>query len=119
MSNLNKENFWNELYAKFPRGTQIFCDWIDEYKKAEDWNKLFNSDSEYQNAKGKNAPAPKFHDLPYAMQLGIWIEFVKSRTENDWDMEIFSDDFDLAIDISEYVEHVLEEASKQSKSPHQ
>lgn len=75
MQNLNKENFWNELHAKYPTAVNHFCKWIDEYKKEVGWNKLFNSDSEYQNADGKNAPAPKFHDLPFDMQNGILARF--------------------------------------------
>lgn len=71
IQNLSKENFWDELHAKYPDGVDLFCKWIDEYKKEVNWNLLFNSDSEYQNTKGKNALAPKFHDLPYEMQIGI------------------------------------------------
>ena len=75
VNNLTKENFWIALYEKFPGEVQSFCDWIDAYKKRVGWNILFNSDSEYQNARGKNAPAPKYHDLPLAMQWGIFQQF--------------------------------------------
>jgi hypothetical protein len=61
--NLTKENFWNELYLEYPKNTQIFYDWIDNYKKLINWNLIFS-------------PLLKFHDLPYSMQLGIWIEFL-------------------------------------------
>lgn len=84
--NLNKENFWNELYVKYPSGVQVFCDWIDRYKHNNSWNKLFNgrldlaswNENEEQWVYSGSSDAPKFHDLPYAMQIGIWIEFLES-----------------------------------------
>ena len=79
--NLTKENFWNKMMDENPHIMKIFCNWIDEYKKQVGWNDLFNSNSEYQNAKGKNAKAPKFHDLPLEMQLGI-IERFKQEISN-------------------------------------
>ena len=77
MENLNKENFWNEMHEKYPNSMDAFCKWIDNYKKIVNWNVLFNSDSEWQDANGRNAPAPKFHDLPLAMQVGIWNQFMQ------------------------------------------
>lgn len=79
MNSLTKENFWNELHEKYPKSVQQFCDWIDKYKKKVDWNKLFNSDSDWQDANGKNAPAPKFHDLPIAMQIGILLQYMSEK----------------------------------------
>ena len=75
MDNLTKENFFNALREKHPQAVEFFCRWIDEYKKSVNWNKLFNSDSDYQDANGKNAPAPKFHELPFEMQNGIIARF--------------------------------------------
>lgn len=75
MENLNKENFWNKLRERFPDAVDFFCKWIDDYKKEVGWNDLFNSNSDYQNADGKNAQAPKFHDLPFEMQNGILARF--------------------------------------------
>jgi len=60
---LTKENLWNDLYKAYPKGTQVFCDWIDEYKKAANWGEVLGSHI-------------KFHDLPHAMQMGIWILFL-------------------------------------------
>lgn len=81
MDNLNHENFWSKMHEENPHITDLFCKWIDEYKKRVGWNDLFNSNSEYQNAAGKNAKAPKFHDLPIEMQLGILDRF-KQETSN-------------------------------------
>jgi len=61
---LTKENFWNALYQEYPKGTQVFCDWIDEYKKEVEWDLLIGYDV-------------KFHNLPHAMQLGIWVFFLQ------------------------------------------
>jgi len=63
---LTKTNFWDDLYKAYPRGTQVFCDWIDEYKKAVSWNTYF-------------APHVKFHDLPHDFQLGVWLFFLEDR----------------------------------------
>lgn len=60
---LTKENFWNELYDKYPDKMKVFCSWVDEYKEKVNWEQLFG------NA-GK-----KYHDLPIAMQIGIFIQF--------------------------------------------
>ena len=87
MESLTKENFWNSVYEKYTPQVQQFCDWIDEYKKRMDWNMLFNSDSDYQNAQGKNAPAPKYHDLPIAMQAGIFLQYVL-ETKREYGFQI-------------------------------
>lgn len=75
MDSLTKENFWNDLMAKYPEEMKEFCGWIDDYKIRVNWLPLFNVDSDYQNYLGKNAPAPKYHDLPIAMQIGIFMQF--------------------------------------------
>ncbi len=71
--NLTLENFWNDLHKNHPAAVQIFCDWIDNYKAENNWNVLFNAGAISRTG---DTVAPKYHDLPYAMQLGIWIEFV-------------------------------------------
>jgi len=72
---LTREGFWDKLIVTCPDSVQSFCNWIDEYKQAVLWNQLFNSDSDYQNADGKNAQAPKLHDLPFPLQYGILCEY--------------------------------------------
>lgn len=69
MESLTKENFWNELEEKYPAGMKIFCDWIDQYKETIGWSFLF-----------KEANDLKFHDMPIAFQLGIWIQFRSEMT---------------------------------------
>lgn len=75
MQNLNKANYFDNMMQKYPKALEIFCQWIDRYKETINWNKLFNSDSEWQSSDGKNAPAPKFHDLPYELQYGVLLRF--------------------------------------------
>lgn len=91
---LNKENFWNEQMEKFPKSMKIFCAWIDEYKKAVDWGNLFN---EHLNI--------KFHDIPYEMQQGIWIAFVKD-IENDFFEQC---EWQYGFDLEESIKEVFGE----------
>lgn len=108
--NLSKPEFWVPLFQKYPHGMKIFCDWIDEYKERNDWNMLFNSHSDYQDGQGKNAPSPKFHDLPLAIQIGIWIEFVCDRGGCSWEIEdMFT--YDWKENITETFKMLQEEAN--------
>lgn len=75
LTSLTKENFWNDLADKYPEEMKHFCAWIDEYKKRVDWDELFNSNSTFIDGAGEGAPAPKYHDLPIAMQIGIFIQY--------------------------------------------
>lgn len=64
MKNLNKENCWNEIEAKYPDQFSAFASWIDFYKLDNNWKELFSQVEQV-----------KFHDLPLAMQIGILIEY--------------------------------------------
>lgn len=104
--NLTKENFWDDIFSRYPEQCKIFCDWIDEYKDANNWNTLFNHGVEFQeDMVYKTTQAPKFHDLPYAMQMGIWFEFVTNQGGCSFEIDVF--DFDLRLDIEEYFQHTL------------
>lgn len=89
--NLNKE-WWDALHVECPESVERFCKWIDEYKERNGWNDLFNHQPHVQ---GYEAYAPKFHDIPIAMQIGIIMEyFGDSFPEIDtfldsrlWDMD--------------------------------
>lgn len=81
MENLNKENFFDRMTALYPGGMQVFHGYVDAYKKQVNWDDLFNSN--YQNAEGKNAPAPKFHEIPYEMQIGILLKFVSEVFQDE------------------------------------
>jgi len=85
MKKLSKAEFWNPLYEKYPQAVQVFCDWIDDYKKRVQWDDLFKE----HLLPSKNDPyvgetrTPKYHDLPLAMQVGIYIEFMQARPVNE------------------------------------
>src|SRR6185369_14480780 len=81
MENVNKENLFNELMEKYPEGMKIFCDFIDEYKKKNNWDVLFNGNK--TTLFGPKTISPKFHELPIAMQTGIWFEFIVTNEEFD------------------------------------
>lgn len=72
MDKLTKQNFWNKLHEKHPAEMKKFCDWIDQYKNRVRWDDLFN---EYFGD-GVSHPSPKYHDLPIAMQIGIFLQYV-------------------------------------------
>lgn len=88
---MTKEDFWNGIKEKYPSHFEKFSVWIDEYKKKNDWNKLFNAQGEgYENPK---IVAPKYHDLPAAMQIGIFTQFV-SESDPVISLEIDTDRMD-------------------------
>lgn len=93
---LTKENFWNEMYSTYPNACKIFCDWIDEYKETVKWWELFNAGN--PSGEGQKQP-PKFHEIPYAMQQGIWIEFANQTVNEYFEQPEYSYCGDLAEDI--------------------
>ncbi len=93
---LTKENFWNQIYIDYPKACKLFCNWIDEYKKAVDWNDLFNDDI---TNLADGYKVPKFHEIPHAMQQGIWIEFVNQNLDNYFEQPEYSYCLDLREDI--------------------
>lgn len=71
---LTKENFWNELMTKYPAEMERFCKWVDEYKKRVNWTSLFHERLHFPE--GYDELAPKFHEIPVAMQIGIFLQFM-------------------------------------------
>lgn len=116
--NLTLENFWNDLYIKYPKATKVFCNWIDKYKVKNNWENLFNggvciSGSE-DDAFDFSTEAPKYHDLPWAMQLGIWIEFITDYyPEVDINYRMYKD-FDLKGQITEDIKIMDDFLNEQS-----
>lgn len=99
MENLNKENFWNELYEKYPLGMKIFCDWIDEYKLKNNWDMLFFNNRKASPQSKCRSQSIKFHDIPLAMQIGIWIEFASELSGvHEWEIDDLSN-YDWKADI--------------------
>lgn len=56
--------------------------------------------------------APKFHELPYAFQLGIWIEFITSR--GGCLIEIDFVEYDLREDITGYISMLQKEVNEKT-----
>jgi hypothetical protein len=90
--NLTKENFFNDIYEKYPSEVQQFCKWVDQYKKKNNWVGLFGTDE------------VKFHHLPLAMQIGIFIQFC-AESGNRYGFEIFVED---AMDFEEIKDEIAE-----------
>jgi len=79
---LNKQSFWNEVLNANPKAAELFLRFIDKYKVDNDWYQLFNAHttfikSHYPGGDNKiEIFTPKYHELPVAMQLGIFMEFL-------------------------------------------
>jgi hypothetical protein len=89
MDKLTKENFWNELQEKYPVQYQKFSLWVDKYKVDNGWKGMFAPHINYGNVvRSENGEVssmemlyPKLHELPKAMQIGIFMEFASQANE--------------------------------------
>lgn len=109
MERLTKENFWNDLNNKYPEIMWKFKTWIDEYKKSVAWKILFNDESEI---KVGSKIGPKYHDLPYAMQVGIFLQFVAENKETKWGVSINMKTMEDFLSIKEVIrEYIVFEES--------
>ncbi len=80
---LTKENFWDEMEQKYPKAMAHFKQWIDQYKRDNNWGYVFNPEftiktiSERGNFSSlTHSWPPKYHELPIAMQFGIFTEYL-------------------------------------------
>lgn len=62
---MTKENFWNKIMEDCPGKMNEFCEWIDEYKAKSGWDSIFQGGGELI----------KYHDIPLAMQVGIFLQY--------------------------------------------
>lgn len=68
MERMTKADFWDKIQLEYAEEMGEFKDWIDEYKRREEWDQYFNRFcTEEQKI--------KFHHLPNAMQIGIFIQY--------------------------------------------
>ena len=81
ITSLTKENFWDELMEKYPDEMKTFCVWIDEYKVRIAWPFLFSGTE------------IKYHHLPIAMQVGIFIQYTKEVNGPNLDIPPLMDNF--------------------------
>jgi hypothetical protein len=63
---LTRENFFTLMRHKYPLAMERFSKWIDEYKKRVNWDSYFC-----------RVLSNKYHDIPIAMQFGIFIQYVQ------------------------------------------
>lgn len=103
---LTKENCFNELMQKYPKSMKVFCEWIEEYKEEVGWEGLFNDGVSFltKNLNTITTESPKYHELPQALQHGIWIEFLTQRNY----FEIFNASDTLSEKMNNYFKYALE-----------
>lgn len=97
---LTKENFWNELMEHYPSEMDRFCKWIDEYKKRVEWEYLISSDPHIPAGPLNDRKALKYHQIPIAMQVGIFLQFrweQQADDSNDFLIRSFRDMIDQFI----------------------
>jgi len=70
---MTKDDFWNPIESRSPKQFEKFKNWVDEYKKRVDWSELWQ-EGEYIPC--IEIKAPKVHELPDALQTGIFIQFI-------------------------------------------
>jgi hypothetical protein len=75
---LSKEGFWDALILDYPKQVKRFYDWIDHYEQRNDWDFLF-----LNNRMSRPFPEKliKYHDLPVAMQIGIFLQYAAETVE--------------------------------------
>ena len=71
MRKMSKGEFWDAISDKYPEEFADFAEYVDEYKRREGWSKLFDE----RIVMGMGRMITKYHDLPNAMQLGIFIQY--------------------------------------------
>lgn len=87
MTGLTKENFFNSMKLHYPDAMLLFNAFIDLYKAENDWDELFNADRLNPGKGQLLTKAPKFHELPFELQLGIIIRFTRQYADflqNNW-----------------------------------
>lgn len=114
---LTSEYFWKEVLIKYPNATKRFMEWVQEYKKAVNWDGLFGKhETRHYGRLVCSGIAPEFSQLPHAMQQGIWLEYLCQRGGCQFEIEDFFE-YDLAKDICESFEHLLEDEAKHHYEP--
>lgn len=111
LEDLNKINFWQAVEVLYPKATAYFKLWVDGYKADNDWDDLFNDhdmdknrDIDFGNAT-YSCQSPKFHDIPFAMQMGIFTQFL---AEQGSEVETMVKDMkDITLDAFKEMERAL------------
>lgn len=80
---LTKE-FWDQLSLSCPKTMQRFRDFVDQFKKDCEFDKLFLNDRSHRPF---GEPLIKFHDLPDLMQIGLVMCFT-GDVVREWEFYI-------------------------------
>lgn len=81
MDELTKAAFWNGIAERHPLQMDRFQKWIDKYKMECNWHYLFGRQRRMPEKPNDVWPSwPKYHDLPAAMQFGIFIQYALETT---------------------------------------
>lgn len=96
MEKMTKSGFWDQIERDFPELMADFKSWVDEWKRRVDWEHLFpfqlvGRTDDIMGKYYEQYPL-KFHHLPNAMQIGIFIQYTIERGGasffgNYWNME--------------------------------
>lgn len=85
MENLNNLNTWDELRVQFPSATRILSIFIEQRRGALQWTRTFNPKyfsvhvSGHAETRITNDSHPKFEDLPFDLQVGVLIAFLRDN----------------------------------------
>lgn len=105
--------FWDHQAEVHPEMMKEFRAFCDNYKDDNDWDKLFNAGAQmtafYSATKTTQCAttAPKVHDLPDAMQMGIFMAWQATKDEDP----IVAEGIDEG--VSAYITEVLQELEEQ------
>ena len=75
---MTKANFWDKIQSEYPEEMGEFLSWLEEFKRRENWSDLFGQIGQakpFPDGSINWADRLKFHDLPNAMQIGIFIQY--------------------------------------------
>lgn len=93
------QQFWKDLFEKYPEVVGKFREWIDQYKVKHHWNDLFP----YKEREHYFADI-KFHNLPDAMQWGVFQLFKEENKLIDTEFPLdkkMSTDIEVSLMILE------------------
>lgn len=76
---MTKDAFWQPIENRAPKTFKQFKDWIDGYKKRVGWDKMFHAGIQLSRSDDDITKAPKVHDLPDALQIGIFFQFLTEQ----------------------------------------
>lgn len=73
MDNILNTQFWSDIKEKFVGEFEEFNEWLNEYSKKTNWERIFNPNYTMEGMMWRGIT---FYDLPDAMQIGIFMQYV-------------------------------------------